>query len=255
MLESSVFAWSDRALFIGARSETEVHAHNAIEITVALDEQGLDVAVPGGPDLRRAPGVMVAADARHQLRVHGPKVAVLYLDPRGAWGAALSRALGGAPARRLGDDASPARSASMLALLGLQVTVEDADMTCEAVLTSVASAPERPRVDPRVARALTFLEPRMAEPPTLAEVAQEMGLSSSRAGHLFKAQVGLPLRRYVLWMRLRGALTEALATGNLTAAAHAAGFSDAAHFARTCKRMFGLPASAFAPVDRVLLGT
>jgi len=57
----------------------------------------------------------------------------------------------------------------------------------------------------------------------------------------------------MLWMRLRAALTEALATGSMTDAAYAAGFSDSAHFTRTCRTMFGLPPTAFAPVDAVFV--
>jgi len=57
--------------------------------------------------------------------------------------------------------------------------------------------------------------------------------------HLFTKSVGVPLRPYVLWLRLQcGA--RALALGKSVAdAAHAAGFSDAAHFTRTFRRMIG----------------
>ena len=36
-------------------------------------------------------------------------------------------------------------------------------------------------------------------------------------------------------------------------AAFAAGFSDGAHFTRTCQQMFGLPPSEFAPVEAVFI--
>jgi len=58
--------------------------------------------------------------------------------------------------------------------------------------------------------------------------------------HLFKARMGVPVRRYVLWARLRGGLEQALAGASLTSAALEAGFSDSAHFSRTFREMFGI---------------
>jgi AraC-like DNA-binding protein len=42
---------------------------------------------------------------------------------------------------------------------------------------------------------------------------------------------------YARWRRLLDAL--AAFTGDATAAAHAAGFADLAHFSRTCRQMLG----------------
>ena len=53
----------------------------------------------------------------------------------------------------------------------------------------------------------------------------------------------MPFQRYILWRRLSAAFEGLLAGSNITEAAHAAGFADAAHFARTIKAMFGIRAS------------
>jgi AraC-like DNA-binding protein len=62
--------------------------------------------------------------------------------------------------------------------------------------------------------------------------------------HLFVEQTGLPFRTYLLWLRLTKAVAVFAGGGSLTEAAHEAGFSDSAHFSRTFRRMFGLPAAA-----------
>jgi AraC-like DNA-binding protein len=90
-------------------------------------------------------------------------------------------------------------------------------------------------------------------PPSLEALAKEIGISASRLRHMFKEQTGLPISRYVLWMRLRTALLHALDGASMTESAQAAGFADAAHFSRTCRQIFGLPPSAFAPVDTVFV--
>ncbi|MCY1385180.1 Helix-turn-helix domain protein [compost metagenome] len=73
-------------------------------------------------------------------------------------------------------------------------------------------------------------------------VARQACLSLSQLERLFGEQVGLSVRRLVLWRRLRLALALAMAGEPLTHAAHAAGFADAAHFSRTVRSTFGVRA-------------
>lgn len=95
-----------------------------------------------------------------------------------------------------------------------------------------------------LARACHFIEQRLGDGRlALGDLAAHMGLSSEHLRHRFAQASGLPFKRYVLWRRLRLA-GQALAAGQgATAAAHQAGFADAAHLARTLKAMFGVTAS------------
>jgi AraC-like DNA-binding protein len=98
----------------------------------------------------------------------------------------------------------------------------------------------RRAIDPRIARALRDLE---SEPDLLLEsLAVRCGLSESRLRHLFQRAVGVPLSRYRWWLRLRHVARAVRGGRSLAAAAHDAGFSDAAHLSRTFRRTFG-----FAP--------
>ncbi len=72
------------------------------------------------------------------------------------------------------------------------------------------------------------------------EIAQDLGVSESRFLHLFKQEMGLPWRPYLLWRRLLCAIKALSAKKNATEAAHQAGFSDSAHLSRTFKRLFGM---------------
>ena len=58
--------------------------------------------------------------------------------------------------------------------------------------------------------------------------------------------MGLPIRRYVLWLRLRDVMFSLAAGHSLTEAAHRAGFSDSPHLSRTFRGMFGFPPSAIS---------
>jgi len=76
----------------------------------------------------------------------------------------------------------------------------------------------------------------------LETAASAFGLSSSRFRHRFSESFGLPFRRYVLWRRLRLAAVAMMQGADATDAAHAAGFADQSHYARTLRAMFGVTA-------------
>lgn len=99
-------------------------------------------------------------------------------------------------------------------------------------------------IDARVSDAIAAIE-RLLPLGTvrLLDVCRGSPLSIGRLRHLFSSETGIPFQRYVLWCRLRAAFDHLLAGSNITQAAHASGFADTAHFARTIKAMFGIRAS------------
>lgn len=252
--QSAVFVWPDRALFIGGRSETSLHSHHAIELSVALDDLGIDVSAPGAPSLVGVGGAVVRAGAEHRLAIPGPKVAVLYVDPQSDVATSLHEWLGAEDLRVLSKDLIGEHRTRLRTLLETsKLGLREAKGTCSALLAALVQESPRPAMDYRVRRAIARIDEALEEPPTLEALASELNVSSSRLRHMFREQVGLPLSRYVLWMRLRAALLRALEGKSMAESAQAAGFSDSAHFTRTCRQMFGLPPTAFAPVDQVFV--
>jgi AraC-like DNA-binding protein len=179
----------------------------------------------------------------YELDVGGNPLAVLYLEPSAGRAETLAPlvrdtsevegALVGmsgeiAPLRDLFERKADAREASY--------TLDD--------LLSFCSPRSRRVLDPRVARGVTHLQSCYDDQLPVAEVARRVGLSSSRFQHLFAEEIGVPFRRYRSWHRLRAAIREVAKGANFTAAAHAAGFSDQAHFSNEFRRTFGAPPSA-----------
>src|SRR5215510_7262172 len=89
---------------------------------------------------------------------------------------------------------------------------------------------------------------------SLKTLARISGLSQSRFMHVFTESVRVPLRRYILWLRLQRASCELMDGVSVTTAAHSAGFSDAAHFTRTFRRMIGKTPSDLALRRRISRG-
>lgn len=112
----------------------------------------------------------------------------------------------------------------------------------ELVMTLLrAVTPEPPATlpwDERVIAAASFMRSQVqTSAPTLEDVAAYVGLSASRLRHLFREQLGLPVRQYLLWLRLRHAMQLWAQGQTLADIAHGAGFYDQAHFTRTLRRM------------------
>ena len=109
------------------------------------------------------------------------------------------------------------------------------------------------RVHPRVNRVLTSI-PRLEDSSdvSLKALAAISGLSPSRFMHVFTQSVGIPLRQYILGLRLQLACSDLTAGSTVTSAACRAGFSDAAHLTRTFRRMLGITPSELFSRKRLL---
>ena len=94
--------------------------------------------------------------------------------------------------------------------------------------------------DTRMIRAVEAIEGALCGKIAQKDIAYAAGMSKSSFTTLFRANIGMPLRRYVLWRRLNVAVAAIGEGANATLAAHTAGFSDSAHFSRTMKETFGV---------------
>ena len=220
--------------FAGSIGATDTHAHHTAQVMTA--DTSLTVADEAGAR-HCGTAIVVPPDTAHRIATGAPTGAVVFLDPDTAAGRAA-----GHRAHRFGWAGGPPLPAPATVDGGLGALV--ADVVGALVPDSAPDPPDRHR---SVTAALELLPTLVANGPvTTSDLADRVGLSTSRLTHLFSEQVGLPLRRYVLWTRLMIAVTEVGAGRDLTTAAHAAGFADSAHLTRTCRDTFGLPPSALS---------
>jgi AraC-like DNA-binding protein len=92
---------------------------------------------------------------------------------------------------------------------------------------------------------LQTIERRLAQPPAIAELAEEIGVTTAYFGRLFKRHTGQSVRAYINRRRLLRARDLLLARPvSVQYAARAVGFDDPLYFSRLFARQFGLPPSA-----------
>jgi AraC-like DNA-binding protein len=220
----------------------DFHAHHAIQLTFSL-EGGFEI---GTPDVSLSgPAVAVAGDARHVFHAHG-MVAFLFVEPESEAGRAISASV------LAGRDIAAIEAVSVAPLLEALRTVfrdrsaDDRDLLllADEIVARIAGSREAAAPDPRVRKMIAFARERLDDALTLSEAADSVGLSEGRARHLFADQTGLPFKTFLLWLRIRRAVELYAAGASLTEAAHEAGFADSAHFSRTFRRHFGIPAAA-----------
>jgi AraC-like DNA-binding protein len=128
----------------------------------------------------------------------------------------------------------------------------DAGAWCTTVQSSLGALAAQPVVSSVSRRAIGYIERHIDEVPRLGDAATTVGVSPTRLTHLFTKEVGIPFRRFVLWTRIKRAVTAFQAGDDLTRAAVTAGFTDSAHFSRTFRSMFGLSPSGVLPVAEVV---
>lgn len=75
---------------------------------------------------------------------------------------------------------------------------------------------------------------------SVKEIAEKVFLSESRLTHLFKEEVGISLKSYILIRRMEKAYKFVTAGGKVTQAAMESGFSSSAHLAYSCKTLTGI---------------
>ena len=105
----------------------------------------------------------------------------------------------------------------------------------------------RANLDPRIAQVLADITQNPAGDTSAAQYAANAGLSFSRFVHLFKEQVGVPLRTLRMWKRARSMLDYVTQDANLADIAQITGYPDSSHFSHSIRDVFGLsPKDVFA---------
>jgi AraC-like DNA-binding protein len=236
------YLWEGGYLAVGrAGGVVPPHAHHAVQIVFGFD-QPMRIKGEQG-DWRSGHGIIVPPDVVHSFDGAGLLGAMLFVDPEsieGLWLRTLLRdEIAIMPEGRVTACVSELRTFYERPLEAMEIGA----LIRHCVASLCTGGPPARRLDDRVTRVLKHIRDSEELRVTLEDAAALAFLSPSRFAHLFKEQVGLPFRRYMLWRKLARAMVSIGRERTLAAAAHAADFADAAHLTRTFNEMFGIPPS------------
>ncbi|WP_437679018.1 helix-turn-helix domain-containing protein [Sorangium sp. So ce131] len=211
---------------MGPLVATRRHAHHAAQIVIA--PQGLYIE-DGASGRIHAGTAVIPPRLTHG---HGAcaHAALLFLDGDDMASRGLSRG------------AEPRCETWVRDALDVSVPREPTPEMARALMASILSAvdlrqPPEPR-HPAARRMCAYLDG--ADEVDLARLSHEAGLSPRQMRHAFARDVGLPMRVYMRWKRLRRAVAAVEGGASLSAAAASAGFADSAHLSRVFREQFGM---------------
>lgn len=236
------YLWDGGFLAIGrADGVVPPHAHHAFQIVIAIEGE---VAVKGARgEWRSGRGLVVPPDVEHSYNHQGALGAMLFVDPEsreGVWlRSTFRREIAFIPPERIASCAQELRKF----LEQPHESMDIRSLILQCVQSMCAGAPPSRKMDERVTKVLQHIRASDDLRISLEGAAASVFLSGGRFAHLFKQQVGLPFRRYMLWRKLARGVVAIGRERTLAAAAQAADFSDAAHFTRTFYQMFGIAPS------------
>lgn len=224
-----------------APNRNAMHAHHAFQLTFSLGgafSLHLEAGVVPGPS------AVVAPDTPHAFEARG-LIALLFIEPESRAGRSLMQLMQGQSAATI--SAEQTRDAPELISRAFQHQTDARNALRQVgieISNRIAGHTRAAEPDRRVRQIIKWASDNLDGTLGINDAANGVGLSPSRASHLFVEETGLPFRTYVLWLRLVRAVDAHTGGMSLTDAAQEAGFADSAHLSRTFKRMFGLPAAS-----------
>lgn len=244
----SLFLWNNQSFYIGAASDSTVHAIHDVTVCVAIHG---NFRLRTGVGWRTFQAAIIPPDLPHVFDGRGAHLILIYFPSEIL---KTQRLLYPGSKPHLVPQKMLSRFLPCLrTYLDNGCESDEATELCEDFIHELAFS-DFPRLtlDSRVVRALESFQADPTRRYTAAEISSSVALSTSRFAHLFREQVGLPVRRYLLELRLRRALLQVARGDSLTTGAYAAGFADSAHLTRTFRRTTGIAPSSLLKYSRII---
>jgi AraC-like DNA-binding protein len=224
------------------------HKHGAYQLSISLDRE-VHMVGPS-PDLGR-PGLghLTAPNTPHSLHSCSGQQLLFWIAPEST----LGRHLGSTHLDDSGFGVLPVDVIDELPITELQPALSegwsgrDVGLICDEILDLLAHEPLSRSSDlhPALRESIEIIHSQPQFAISADDLANRVGLSTSRLLHLFKDQMGTPLRPHLQWLRLTDAIRRVVEGSSITDAAAASGFADASHLNRSAQQYFGLRPSDF----------
>lgn len=245
-----LYVWNERFLYVGPSTATTLHRNHAA-VWLSAPDGAMRVNLADGAHLENMV-IYLPSGTEYATEEVATSIAALYWEPESASFHRVAERFDNVPRAFHCPNAC---SEGWQRLQNSATSLAEADEIIARLFGLAPVELNAPlHVDGRVDTALAFLRESPQLYGSIESLADKVHLSPSRFAHIFKRVVGVPVRRYVLWMKMRRALDLAMAGDSLTTAALSAGFSDSAHLSRTVRAMMGIaPEYLFRHRERLVI--
>lgn len=232
-----IFWDKDNIAFIGNQVNATEHAHCVLQIFLSLNEP-LEVTVNG--EQINGKCILVNKNARHIFSCDNQIRLSILIEPSSNFATELIQKIDSDYLIFDNDiERLQQKAAALIDTNDRQRYIEFIQDFAEYLGVKRNSG----ILDERITALLEILQNCDCYDHTIENFAKSVCLSSSRLSHLFREQIGVPLKSYILFHQLEKAFTALLNGANITDAAMLAGFDSPSHFAATVKKWMGMPVS------------
>lgn len=234
MSQNTYCIFDNCLIYKGLHGRSAMHSHHFLQYGFSVSKS-IELNSPDWSGPRNVSSFIAPSDSPHQIKLMGDNPALMiWLDPEFQIHQQVD----------LSDGircSLPDLETDIKSLLDSRLNCK----TARQIKNRVTGWTSYRTLDERISSAIDWINSHLTQQTITTEnVADWVHLSPSRFMHLFSEQIGIPVRKYILWQRLRRVLL--LLAGdshNLTEAAHEAGFTDSSHMNRTFNTMFGITPS------------
>lgn len=243
--------WDDGFIYITPAIQSGLTARPVLTLLASISGHPFTLEARDGTRVHCTAAV-VAPDVPRRLDAQGCGLISINLDPATSTYQMLSTWIGGRSIVPLDARVFGAlRDSFEPALHGVLRDAQLRSLSYRMVDAVSGSVDLSRGMDSRIERMLQLIRtnPSFLQRDDLTAAAC---LSGGRLSHLFQEQVGLSVKRYLLWTKLRRSAAQLAEGQRLTHIAQASGFSDSAHMSRTFRDLFGLQPSFLARQVKVV---
>ncbi len=232
--------YSEIVIFAGHDVATRLHSHHALEIILSFDSNATVHA--DGFDYE-GKGILLKEDIEHATRSDGFAVFIC-ISPESTLGKRLKVVLRKEKLLILSSKTVKQLKNYVGELIANEHSEKEIiSFLTNALIQDITFVEENYTQDIRIKNVLDHILCNSNKPIEFKELLEIAFLSDGRLSHLFKKEIGIPIRKYILWCRVQQGIRYFLAGHTLTQAAHLAGFSDVSHLTRTFVKTFGMSPS------------
>jgi len=236
-----VFFFLENCIFTLIKGlSTEEHCHHAVMIIYGIEEP-LEILI--NDKWEKHDFFIVDKDSSHKIKETNGWVAIILVDPEWEYINHIRNTyLNGQAVKKIQVNNDIDLKIKTKMLIG-EKSKSEAEEVFYEVLKPIQKDRHYAPLDDRIGKVIEHIKANDHDDINVKVLASMVFLSESRLQHLFKEQVGIPLKSYILWRKVLSAVSFINEGKSFTDAAHMAGFSDSAHLSRTFKDTFGVSLS------------